>query len=155
MTPKVYPQQAVYTDRPTIINIIDQQQNQPLTDKTATAVCSNTGIRRLPTLYSALFLLFAWITNNVALAWIHERVPRDSPPLPDLWFSLFPEITGAIHITEYVMIALLASASLIIVCHQHRWLVSRRIFYITALCYLYRAVCITLIQVGFLDSLRF
>uniref|UniRef100_A0A0M3HEZ1 Uncharacterized protein n=1 Tax=Ascaris lumbricoides TaxID=6252 RepID=A0A0M3HEZ1_ASCLU len=34
----------------------------------------------------------AWLANEIALAWIHERVPRDSAPLPDLWFSIFPEV---------------------------------------------------------------
>ncbi|KAK6011946.1 hypothetical protein OSTOST_22955, partial [Ostertagia ostertagi] len=51
-----------------------------------------------------------WTLNEVALAWIHERVPRDTPPLPDLWFSWFPEVRGAIRITEYIMIILVVNA---------------------------------------------
>ncbi|VBB32480.1 unnamed protein product [Acanthocheilonema viteae] len=35
----------------------------------------------------------AWLANELALAWAHDRIPRDGiRPLPDLWFSLFPEV---------------------------------------------------------------
>jgi len=80
------------------------------------------------------------------LAWIHERVPA-SDPLPDLWFTLFPEVPGAIRVTELIMIALAITALVVIVCHQHRLIVARRAFFCAALCYAYRAIAITIIQV--------
>ncbi|KAE9551099.1 hypothetical protein FO519_005696 [Halicephalobus sp. NKZ332] len=49
----------------------------------------------------------AWFLNELALAWIHDRVPRDVQPLPDIW----------------------------------------RVFFCAALAYLFRALCITVIQV--------
>lgn len=35
--------------------------------------------------------LLGWLANEVSLAWIHERVPRETQPLPDLFFTFFPE----------------------------------------------------------------
>lgn len=105
-----------------------------------------------------------WLANEVSLAWIHERVPRETAPLPDLWFSFFPEVplfqiefpsrpyfqvTGAIRVTEYIMLILCVNAFIIIICHQHRWIVARRVFFCAGLAYLFRALCITIIQVGF------
>ncbi|VDK78000.1 unnamed protein product [Onchocerca ochengi] len=49
--------------------------------------------RRGPTFVAIIFLALAWFANEVALAWAHDRIPRgDVSPLPDLWFSLFPEV---------------------------------------------------------------
>lgn len=113
-------------------------------------------VHRRRTFLAVGLLLLAVIANDVALAWIHERVPRGVAPLPDLWFNFFPELTGAIYITEYLMIGVLANAIIVIICHQHRWVVARRVIFITALCYGCRALCITLIQVSlfFHNSIR-
>uniref|UniRef100_A0A0N5AJM2 PAP2_C domain-containing protein n=1 Tax=Syphacia muris TaxID=451379 RepID=A0A0N5AJM2_9BILA len=91
----------------------------------------------------------AWFTNEVALAWIHERVPREEngKPLPDIFFSIFPEITGAIRVTEYIMLLILISAICIIFTHQHRWIVAKRVFFCVALCYFVRAFFICIFQV--------
>ncbi|KIH45346.1 hypothetical protein ANCDUO_24613 [Ancylostoma duodenale] len=56
-----------------------------------TSITKSYVVRRLPTLVSLALVGVGWLLNEVALAWIHERVPRDTPPLPDLWFSWFPE----------------------------------------------------------------
>ncbi|VDO49814.1 unnamed protein product [Onchocerca flexuosa] len=49
--------------------------------------------RRAPTFVAIIFLVSAWFANEVALAWAHDRIPRgEMLPLPDLWFSLFPEV---------------------------------------------------------------
>ncbi|KHN72370.1 Sphingomyelin synthase-related 2 [Toxocara canis] len=103
--------------------------------------------RKTPAFLSLSLVASAWLANEIALAWIHERVPRDSPPLPDLWFSIFPEVTGAIRITEAIMLTIIVSAVIVIVCHQHRWIVTRRVFFCVALCYTFRAICITIFQV--------
>lgn len=88
-----------------------------------------------------------WFANELALAWIHDRVPRQVEPLPDLWFSIFPEVRGAIHVTEYIMLFLVVNALIVVICHQHRWIVMRRVFFCAALAYAFRAICITLLQV--------
>lgn len=102
---------------------------------------------RTPAFIAIAMVGAAWFTNEVALAWIHERVPREAAPLPDLFFSTFPEITGAIRITEYIMLIILITAFGIIFTHQHRWIVARRVFFCVALCYFFRAFCICIFQV--------
>lgn len=104
---------------------------------------------RVPALIAIALVGAAWFTNEVALAWIHERVPREhnGKPLPDIFFSFFPEITGAIKVTEYIMLLILISAIVIIFTHQHRWIVARRVFFCVALCYFIRAFFICIFQV--------
>ncbi|VDN55449.1 unnamed protein product [Dracunculus medinensis] len=89
----------------------------------------------------------ACFINDLALAWIHERVPTNVPPLPDLWFSFLPEINGAILITECIMIFLLINTFIIIFLHQYKLIVTTRVFFCAALCYTFRALCITILQV--------
>lgn len=74
-------------------------------------------------------------------------MPRDVPPLPDLWFGIFPEIRSAIQITEYIMLWMTINTFIVVFCHQHRWIVARRVFFCAALAYTFRALCITVIQV--------
>ncbi|CAD6194416.1 unnamed protein product [Caenorhabditis auriculariae] len=104
-------------------------------------------VRRWPTIAALLFVGLGWFLNEVSLAWIHERVPRNVDPLPDFWFSWFPEIRGAIRITEYIMMILIVNAFVIMIGHQHRWIVMRRTFFCIALSYCFRAFCITIFQV--------
>ncbi|CAJ0931909.1 unnamed protein product, partial [Mesorhabditis belari] len=103
--------------------------------------------RRGPTFVALGIVAFGWLLNEVSLAWIHERVPRNVDPLPDLWFSWFPEVQGAIRITEYIMLILVINAMVIVVCHQYRWIVARRVFLCAGLSYVFRAFCVTIFQV--------
>uniref|UniRef100_A0A2K6VHI9 PAP2_C domain-containing protein n=1 Tax=Onchocerca volvulus TaxID=6282 RepID=A0A2K6VHI9_ONCVO len=104
--------------------------------------------RRGPTFVAIIFLALAWFANEVALAWAHDRIPRgDVSPLPDLWFSLFPEITSSIIVTEIIMITILIISFGVMFCHKYRWIIVRRVFFCAALCYFFRAFCIILIQV--------
>uniref|UniRef100_A0A915Q6T0 Sphingomyelin synthase-like domain-containing protein n=1 Tax=Setaria digitata TaxID=48799 RepID=A0A915Q6T0_9BILA len=49
--------------------------------------------KRGPTFLATILLAIAWLANEFALAWVHDRIPRGNvPALPDLWFSLFPEV---------------------------------------------------------------
>lgn len=99
------------------------------------------------TFYAFLLLLFAMICNDLSLAWIHERVPIESDPLPDVWFSIFPEFTPAIKITECLIVFLATLTLTICVFHERRWTVLRRVFFIASWVYLGRAFCITVTQV--------
>ncbi|GMS83100.1 hypothetical protein PENTCL1PPCAC_5275, partial [Pristionchus entomophagus] len=90
--------------------------------------------------------ILAWLANEIALAWIHERVPTDSPPLPDLFFSIFPEVDGSIRIAEYAMLILVSNALIVIVLHRHRWHVARRVFFCVSVAYFFRAFAITIFQ---------
>uniref|UniRef100_A0A183CVF5 PAP2_C domain-containing protein n=1 Tax=Gongylonema pulchrum TaxID=637853 RepID=A0A183CVF5_9BILA len=92
------------------------------------------------------------LANELALAWIHERVPRDGArPLPDLWFSVFPEVRKIFETisnsSELIMVVIVANAFFVMFCHQYRWIVVRRVFFCAALCYTFRAFCITIFQV--------
>ncbi|EFO84470.1 hypothetical protein CRE_18122 [Caenorhabditis remanei] len=126
-------------------------------------------VSKWPTIVATVMVGFGWLSNEVALAWVHERVPDDYHPLPDLFFSHFPEVNhffflfflaqylpnrsnlfqirGAIRIAEYIMIILLVSALLVMFTHQHRWIVIRRTFFCIAMAYSFRALCVTIFQV--------
>jgi shingomyelin synthase len=104
-------------------------------------------VDKLKTGWAIAFVGLAWFLNELALAYIHDRVPRSIDPLPDLWFQWFPEIRGAIQITEYIMLFMTINALAIVICHQHRWIVARRVFFCVGLAYTFRAICISLLQV--------
>uniref|UniRef100_A0A914BX21 Sphingomyelin synthase-like domain-containing protein n=1 Tax=Acrobeloides nanus TaxID=290746 RepID=A0A914BX21_9BILA len=110
-------------------------------------VTSKNEVSKLTTMWAFVLVAAGWFANELALAWIHDRVPRQVEPLPDLWFSIFPEVRGAIHVTEYIMLFLVVNALIVVICHQHRWIVMRRVFFCAALAYAFRAICITLLQV--------
>ncbi|KAI1727803.1 sphingomyelin synthase-related 2 [Ditylenchus destructor] len=102
-------------------------------------------LRRSYTLLTVIFLALAYIANHLALAWVHDRVPK-TWPLPDLLFSWTKEIPSAIFLAEYIMIFLLANGLIVIFFHQHKWIVVRRVFFCAGICYFTRAMAITLIQ---------
>ena len=98
------------------------------------------------TLISGLLMLSAWLANVVALSWIHERVPKEMP-LPDLFFSWFPEIPWAINVAELLIAVKMLAGFWVVFRHKHRLMLIRRLLFIAGLCYWFRAVCITLLQV--------
>uniref|UniRef100_A0A0N4ZHG0 PAP2_C domain-containing protein n=1 Tax=Parastrongyloides trichosuri TaxID=131310 RepID=A0A0N4ZHG0_PARTI len=104
-------------------------------------------LERKRTFFAFLLLIFGWFVNIIVLAWVHDRVPRNYAPLPDLFFSIFPEIPEAIKITEFIMLFMVINALGVIYLHQHRWIVARRVFFCVAVAYVFRAICICLIQV--------
>ncbi len=110
---------------------------------------TSRSFRKKPTLIAASLLLVVCVLNDVALAWIHERVPRghNGQPLPDLWFSIFPEIPQTIVVSEVILLLLSCATLLLVLLHQHRWITVRRLFLIAAICYASRAICITVVQV--------
>lgn len=73
-------------------------KNDYCSQKSATySPMASQGSRR-KTLLAFMLSIFAMLCNNVSLAWIHERVPIDADPLPDIWFTFFPEYTPAIKV---------------------------------------------------------
>jgi shingomyelin synthase len=101
-------------------------------------------------LISALFLFAAAIVNDSVLAWIHDRV-LETPPLPDLVFTYTAYYPSALIFSEYIIIA--SGSVMIIVCylHKHRWIVFRRVFFMLALLYLGRTVCMLVTQLPVAD----
>ncbi|CAD5211054.1 unnamed protein product [Bursaphelenchus okinawaensis] len=104
-------------------------------------------INRLPTVLAVLFLILAAVLNELVLAWVHDHVPRSIDPLPDTFFRIFPEVPEVMFIAEYIMLLLTLSGIAILILHQHRWIVIRRVMFCTGLCYTFRAFCIFLFQV--------
>lgn len=102
---------------------------------------------RRKTMLAFVLLLLAMICNDISLAWIHERVPTDAAPLPDVWFSVFPEYTPAIKITETLIVITVVLSMIACMLHERRWAILRRGFFIAAWVYLGRAICITITQV--------
>ncbi|KRX39147.1 Phosphatidylcholine:ceramide cholinephosphotransferase 1 [Trichinella murrelli] len=94
---------------------------------------SSSSIKKFPKepkkLLLSVFLLFiAAMTNDVVLAWIHERVP-ETPPLPDLFFTLVPHFPNALAASEYLI--MVSSGIMFIVCllHRHRFVCSDFAFF--------------------------
>ncbi|KRY51442.1 Phosphatidylcholine:ceramide cholinephosphotransferase 1 [Trichinella britovi] len=120
---------------------------------------SSSSIKKFPKepkkLLLSVFLLFiAAMTNDVVLAWIHERVP-ETPPLPDLFFTLVPHFPNALAASEYLI--MVSSGIMFIVCllHRHRWILLRRVFLMLSLLYLGRCVCMLVTQVPVADPTYF
>uniref|UniRef100_A0A0K0EAE0 PAP2_C domain-containing protein n=1 Tax=Strongyloides stercoralis TaxID=6248 RepID=A0A0K0EAE0_STRER len=99
------------------------------------------------TLLAFIILIFGWIFNNIILAWVHDRVPLDQPPLPDIFFNLFPEIPKAIEITEIIMLFIVISAIFIMIFHKHKWIIIRRVLCCAGISYIFRGICIAMLQV--------
>src|SRR5262249_52824512 len=78
--------------------------HSPQNSGTFSASVVTYSANRWKTLVSFVLLVLAVICNDISLAWIHERVPTDAAPLPDIWFSVFPEYTPAIKITEILIV---------------------------------------------------
>ncbi|VDO98329.1 unnamed protein product [Soboliphyme baturini] len=98
-----------------------------------------------------LMLVLSAVINLLALAWIHDRVPASSP-LPDLFFRIFPHFPRALDFSEYFI--LFNSLAMFFLCfiHKYRWMVLRRVFFISSLLYLGRSVCLLVTQVPVADT---
>lgn len=121
--------------------------HSPQNSETYFATVITYSANRRKTMLAFVLLLLAMICNNISLAWIHERVPTNADPLPDIWFSIFPEYTPAINITETLIVITAVLALAVCILHGRRWAVLRRVFFIAAWVYLGRAICITVTQV--------
>ncbi|GMR46353.1 hypothetical protein PMAYCL1PPCAC_16548, partial [Pristionchus mayeri] len=96
-------------------------------------------LRKTPTIVVVALTYLAKLANDATLAWMHNRVPRDSPPLRDIFFDIFPEIHGAHAIAECIMVLFSLSALLLICLHRHRWHVIRRVFFCISVAFFFRA----------------
>ncbi|KAK6027591.1 hypothetical protein OSTOST_06377 [Ostertagia ostertagi] len=74
---------------------------------------------RSKALLSFILLAFAAVLNEIVLSFVHERVP-ETPPLPDITFSLIPYYKDGLKICEYIMLASFASVLLLMLFHRHR-----------------------------------
>lgn len=71
------------------------------TTSSASPLSFTKTIRQL--VVAAAFLTFSVFFNLTVLAVIHERVPMNQPPLPDVAFALMPKNDHALDIAEYII----------------------------------------------------
>lgn len=92
------------------------------------------------------FLMIGVIFNLTIIAIIHERVPFEQPPLPDVSFDLLPKRDSALYISEYIIMFMSSSVMLMILFHRFRWIVMLRLFVILGILYTLRAICMAVTQ---------
>ncbi|KAK6750389.1 hypothetical protein RB195_002392 [Necator americanus] len=105
---------------------------------------------RAKAVISFLLLAIAAVLNEVVLSFVHERVP-ETPPLPDLTFSIIPYYQDGLKICEYIMLASFASVLLLMLFHRHRWIMFRRLMMVGSLLYLMRCITMIVTQVPVAD----
>lgn len=93
----------------------------------------------LKTAFSALFLLFGWLATTASLALTHDRVP-DTAPLPDILLDHVPYQEWALDASEILIMISTISAVIVVMCHTHRLIILRRIWYLLGLLYFYRSL---------------
>ena len=75
--------------------------------------------------FLAFLFVFANMTLNLTvLAIIHERVPRNQPPLPDLGFDILPEADWALSVAEYIIVFQVVGVLLLIFLHRYRFVLT-------------------------------
>ncbi|KAF7629156.1 PAP2_C domain-containing protein [Meloidogyne graminicola] len=105
---------------------------------------------RRKTGYAFLLLVFAGFLNDFVLSYIHELIP-ESPPLPDVAFSILPYWPWALIVSEVFMISSFSVMFVVAIAHKYRWAVLRRIFTIGFLLYLGRCATMFVTQVPVAD----
>lgn len=94
------------------------------------------------TIVSFLFLFVCVCVNMMALSLVHERLPdrNTTAPLNDIVLDNVEARDWALAVSEYLIMVSTTVAMLVVVFHKHRFIVSRRLFFIIGLLYLYRSV---------------
>lgn len=101
------------------------------------------------TLVAFSFLSGNLILNLTCLAVVHERIPDRTkyPPLPDVFFDLFPPLDWALDVSEVIIIVCIWSTLLLLLIHRYRWIVLQRVFLIMGLLYFMRSITMFVTQV--------
>lgn len=100
------------------------------------------------------FVAFTFLSCNltlnlICLSIVHERVPdkKQSPPLPDIFFDIFPSTDWALDVSEIIIMVSIWSTLILIILHRHRFIVLRRVFLIMGILYFMRSVTMFVTQV--------
>ncbi|KAH9376382.1 hypothetical protein HPB48_001769 [Haemaphysalis longicornis] len=109
------------------------------------------------TLVAFAFLLTTVIFNLTCIAVIHERVPDRAthPPLPDIYFDVFPPVDWALDVSEYIIIFCMWTTLGLMLVHRYRWIVMQRVFFIMALLYFMRGITMSVTQVPIASTTYF
>merc|ERR1719367_759918 len=98
----------------------------------------------LKTFIAAVFLFMAFIATTASLAFVHDRVPFEYDPLPDIILDNIKYQHWGLDASEILLMTLVWTTVLITIFHKHRFIVYRRIFLIGGLHYFYRAITMAL-----------
>ncbi|XP_054717171.1 phosphatidylcholine:ceramide cholinephosphotransferase 1-like [Uloborus diversus] len=109
---------------------------------------------RFPAEKFKTFLGFVFLACNMAwtltiLSIVHERMPDRTkyPPLPDVFFDIFPPVDWALDVSEFIIIVSVWLTVLMIIMHKHRFIILRRCFVIIGLLYFMRSITMFVTQV--------
>ncbi|GMS90216.1 hypothetical protein PENTCL1PPCAC_12391, partial [Pristionchus entomophagus] len=94
--------------------------------------------------FIVLFLGIAGLSNWAVLAYTHDFVGRE--PLPDIVFKLVPEYPKAAKFGDILVSVCLACLALLLILHQSRTTILRRVFFIAATLYSMRSVTLLATQ---------
>ncbi|CAG0893858.1 unnamed protein product [Darwinula stevensoni] len=95
---------------------------------------------KLKTLACAVWFFMCGVMNMTFLALVHDRVPKNTPPLPDIFLDNVQTRDWALSVSEYILMGVTYSTLILIFMHKHRWIVFRRVFFIMGLLYLMRSI---------------
>lgn len=122
----------------------------PITEKASASDWSIVPDDRWRALIAFLLLFMAGLSNDIVLAFIHERVPSYAP-LPDIVFDATTYMPAALHISEYAMLLNTVMAFTCTLLNKHRFTLLKRFFLISAMLYAGRAVSMVVTQVPVAD----
>ena len=97
----------------------------------------------LKTLICLLFMGVGFIATTFSIALTHERVP-DYDPLPDVILDHVTYREWGLHVSEVLIVVNMVMAVVVVLLHQHRTIVLRRIFLVLGLLYMYRSVTMSI-----------
>ncbi|CAL8077230.1 unnamed protein product [Orchesella dallaii] len=91
------------------------------------------------TLLAVVILLLSMVGTTIILVVTNEYLPSYKP-LPDFILDHLPHLEWGLIVSEYCIITVMAVNIIVIVSHEHRWIVARREFLIIAILYIFRCV---------------
>ena len=92
------------------------------------------------TIAALIFFLGGALSAAVSLAATHDRLPATAP-LPDIVHEHVSYQKWGLDWCEYLLILSTLTAISVVLLHQHRFIVIRRIFLLLGILYYYRSLC--------------
>ena len=92
------------------------------------------------TIAALIFFLGGALSAAVSLAATHDRLPATAP-LPDIVHEHVSYQKWGLDWCEYLLLLSTLTAISVVLLHQHRFIVIRRIFLLLGILYYYRSLC--------------
>lgn len=100
----------------------------------------------IKTVLAFLFFLAVLMLNAMLIVIVHERVPLEINPLPDIVFDLLPYWFEGIKLAENYMTILFVAVMLLCFFHRKGHRIAQRFFIINGIVYFLRAICFSVTQ---------